>query len=114
MNYVGTAQLIQYKHSTGAQAQGWAMNPWIPSYILHMGLLGAQLPPPGSTVDRGLFRIDTSNGAVFKLVPGDPPPAIGPTGGPGAIKAGFGLSPIVILVIAAAAFFGRKRGKRAG
>lgn len=111
MNRIGKAQLITYKHSTGIQAQGWALNPWIPNLVLHMGAAGSPLPPPGSTVDRGMLRIDTGTGDVYQLVAGDPPPKLGPTGGP--TQPGAGISgalkrPLTLVVVAVAAWLAWK------
>lgn len=117
MERIGTAQMIQTTNAAGATVKAWDLRPF-GGDTLQLGLVSSPLPPAGTTADRTLsngriLRVDVSNGDVYEVKAGDPPPTVGPTGGPAAMMSGGGLlrSPMMLAALAgiAFAFFGRKR-----
>lgn len=115
MQSLGTAQLIELPHSTGATVKAWDLRPF-GGEPLQLGLTTSPLPPAGSTTDRTLssgaiIRIDTGTGEVWSVTKADPAPALGPPGGPPR-RSVFGLSPQMLAVVAGIAwalFFRKKR-----
>ena len=119
MERIGTAQLTQTTNASGATVKAWDLRPF-GGDLLHLGLVSTPMPPGGTTADRTLsngriLRVDVSNGDVYEVKAGDPPPTVGPTGGPAAtMGGGMFRSPMILAAIAgiAFAFLGRRKRRR--
>jgi hypothetical protein len=115
MERIGTAIIVQTLNSTGAVVKAWDLRPF-GGDLLHVGLAESPLPPAGTTSDRTLangriLRVDVGEGGVFEVKAGDPPPTLGPIGGPKATMGGLLGKPLFLAIAAGVlfAFMGRRR-----
>lgn len=77
MEFLGVAKLTHGVHSSGMLTKSWDLTPW-GGPMVFLGPLTQPLPT--GTTDKGDLRIELNTGKVWRLVPGDAPPTVGPPG----------------------------------
>lgn len=105
MEHIGVAGLVTYNNlpSDREPSHGWNLKPF-GGGVVHLGFESSPMPPSGTIVDRTvgngkIISVDVGSGEVFLRHAEDPPPTVGPIGGPPTSK----LPPMNKVLLVAAA-----------